>query len=129
MDSKKYLELYVRIVFFLMILLSALVILIVQPLSQEIEFGEGKIVNWIEDYLEDTFAMLIRGFTVVVMVLWDYTFTEWVRDVLEFAHDPSRRRGGIAGIINYLQEAIAEREAEPRDDFITELSCKASGVP
>ena len=49
------------------------------------------------------------------------TFTEWVRDVLEFAHDPARRRGGISGIITYLQEAIAEREAEPRDDFITEL--------
>ncbi|MGI9645146.1 MAG: cytochrome P450 [Ilumatobacteraceae bacterium] len=49
------------------------------------------------------------------------TFTEWVRGVLEFAHDPTRRRAGITGIINYLQEAIAEREAEPRDDFITDL--------
>ena len=49
------------------------------------------------------------------------TFTEWVRDVLEFAHDPERRQRGIIGIIQYLQEAIAEREAEPKDDFITEL--------
>lgn len=49
------------------------------------------------------------------------TFTEWVRDVLEFAHDPERRRRGITGIIQYLQGAIAEREAEPEDDFITEL--------
>ncbi len=49
------------------------------------------------------------------------TFTEWVRDVLEFAHDPERRRRGIVGIIEYLQGAIDEREAEPRDDFITEL--------
>ncbi len=49
------------------------------------------------------------------------TFTEWVRDVLEFAHDPDRRRRGIVGIIGYLQEAIAEREAEPTDDFISEL--------
>jgi cytochrome P450 len=31
------------------------------------------------------------------------TFTEWVRDVLEFAHDPERRRRGIVGIITYLQ--------------------------
>ena len=49
------------------------------------------------------------------------TFTEWVRDVLEFAHDPERRRRGIVGIIQYLQQAIAEREAEPTDDFISEL--------
>jgi hypothetical protein len=49
------------------------------------------------------------------------TFTEWVRDVLEFAHDPERRRHGIVGIIGYLQEAIAEREAVPTDDFISEL--------
>jgi cytochrome P450 len=49
------------------------------------------------------------------------TFTEWVRDVLEFAYDPERRRRGIVGIIEYLNEAISEREANPRDDFITEL--------
>jgi len=49
------------------------------------------------------------------------TFTEWVRDVLEFAHDPDRRRRGIVGIIEYLDKAVSEREAEPRDDFITEL--------
>ena len=49
------------------------------------------------------------------------TFTEWVRDVLEFAYDPDRRRRGITGIIGYLDGAISEREAEPRDDFITEL--------
>jgi hypothetical protein len=49
------------------------------------------------------------------------TFTEWVRDVLEFAHDPERRRGGILGILGYLQGAIAERRANPTDDFISEL--------
>ena len=49
------------------------------------------------------------------------TFTEWVRDVLEFANDPDRRRRGVTGIIGYLQGAIAERQAEPKDDFITEL--------
>lgn len=49
------------------------------------------------------------------------TFTEWVRDVLEFAHDADRRRRGVLGILGYLNEAIAERQAEPKDDFITEL--------
>lgn len=49
------------------------------------------------------------------------TFTEWVRDVLEFAHDVERRQRGIGGIIRYLQETIEARQAEPQDDFITEL--------
>jgi cytochrome P450 len=49
------------------------------------------------------------------------TFVEWVRDVLEFAHDTDRRRRGVGGILGYLQGAIAERQAEPKDDFITEL--------
>ena len=42
-------------------LLSALVVFILQPLSQEIEFGDGKIVDWIEDFLEDTFDMTVRA--------------------------------------------------------------------
>jgi len=49
------------------------------------------------------------------------TFTEWVRDILEFAHDPERRRRGVMGMIGFVQQAIAERRAEPQDDFITEL--------
>ena len=49
------------------------------------------------------------------------TFTEWVRDVLEFAHDLERRRNGISHIIHYLHEAITARQDEPQDDFITEL--------
>jgi len=47
--------------------------------------------------------------------------TEWVRDVLEFAHDPERRMRGITGILQYLQGAIDERIETPTDDFITEL--------
>jgi cytochrome P450 len=49
------------------------------------------------------------------------TFTEWVRDVLEFAHDPERRKRGVVGIIQYLDGAVSEREANPTDDFISEL--------
>ncbi len=48
-------------------------------------------------------------------------FTEWVRDVLEFAHDAERRLRGITGIIQYLQGALDERVANPTDDFISEL--------
>jgi cytochrome P450 len=48
-------------------------------------------------------------------------FTEWVRDVLEFAHDNERRMRGVMGIIEYLQKAIDDRIATPTDDFISEL--------
>lgn len=49
------------------------------------------------------------------------TFTEWVRDVLEFADDPDRRKAGAEGIFNYLSDAMAARKVEPRDDLISEL--------
>ncbi len=49
------------------------------------------------------------------------TFTEWVRDVLEFANDPERRMRGITGILQYLTVALDERIANPTDDFISEL--------
>lgn len=49
------------------------------------------------------------------------SFTGWVRDVLEFAHDPERRRRGMIGILTYLTGALDERIANPTDDFISEL--------
>ena len=49
------------------------------------------------------------------------TFTEWVRDVLEFAYDEERRTRGIQGILGYLHEAIAQRRATPHNDYLTKL--------
>ncbi|CAB4880854.1 unannotated protein [freshwater metagenome] len=49
------------------------------------------------------------------------TFTGWVRDVLEFAHDEERRRGGVIALVTYLQGAVEQRLANPCDDFISEL--------
>jgi len=49
------------------------------------------------------------------------SFTEWVRDILEFANDPERRMRGITGILQYLTGALDERIANPTDDFISEL--------
>ncbi len=58
------------------------------------------------------------------------TFTEWVRDVLEFAHDSERRGRGVVAIVGYIQEAVAERQANPVDDFISELlSAENDGEP
>ena len=58
------------------------------------------------------------------------TFTEWVRDVLEFAHDNERRLRGIEGLLAYLTEALAARRANPTDDFISELlASEHDGAP
>ena len=49
------------------------------------------------------------------------TFTGWVRDVLEFAHDNERRVRGFTGLVTYLQGALQQRQQHPTDDFISEL--------
>lgn len=49
------------------------------------------------------------------------TFTMWVRDVLEFAYDQDRRMRGVMGVVNFFQEAIAQRRETPGDDLISEL--------
>ena len=49
------------------------------------------------------------------------TFTGWVRDVLEFAHDEERRTAGRDAIAIYLMEKMEERRTEPGDDLISVL--------
>jgi cytochrome P450 len=49
------------------------------------------------------------------------TFTGWVRDVLEFAHDEVRSKRGFDGIVGFLLQQLAERRDNPSDDLISEL--------
>jgi cytochrome P450 len=49
------------------------------------------------------------------------TFTGWVRDVLEFAHDEVRSARGRDGIIGFLLEQLVERRSAPGDDLISVL--------
>ncbi len=49
------------------------------------------------------------------------TFTGWVRDVLEFAHDEQRRNAGRDAIALYLMEKMEERRDDPGDDLISVL--------
>lgn len=58
------------------------------------------------------------------------TFTGWVRDVLEFAYDPERRRRGVMGVVDFFQKAIADRRINPSDDLISELlHTEVDGAP
>jgi hypothetical protein len=72
------------------------------------------------DYAQQIPARVIAGVLGVPADLAD-TFTGWVRDVLEFAHDEDRRRRGRIGILTYLTEQIEVRRTNPGDDLISDL--------
>jgi cytochrome P450 len=72
------------------------------------------------DYAQQIPARVIAGLLGVPADLAD-TFTGWVRDVLEFAHDEERRRRGRSGILTYLTQEIEVRRSSPGDDLISDL--------
>jgi cytochrome P450 len=49
------------------------------------------------------------------------TFTEWVREVLEFADDNERRVHGMEGLVNYFIEEFGRRKGGGGEDLISEL--------
>ncbi len=49
------------------------------------------------------------------------TFTDWVRDVLEFADDPERRERARAALISYFVGEVDRRRTDPGDDLLSEL--------
>ena len=58
------------------------------------------------------------------------TFTGWVRDSLEFADDPERRRRGNYGIGEFLWQKVQERKLEPGDDLMSGLlAARVEGEP
>src|SRR5580700_5612192 len=58
------------------------------------------------------------------------TFTGWVRDSLEFADDPERRKRGNYGIGYYLWQKVQERKLEPGDDLVSGLlAARVDGEP
>lgn len=58
------------------------------------------------------------------------TFTGWVRDVLEFAHDEARSTAGRDGLVGYLLGQLEERRLDPGDDLISELlHTEVDGAP
>jgi cytochrome P450 len=82
-----------------------------------------------EEYAQQIPARVIAGMLGVPADFAD-TFTGWVRDVLEFAHDEERRLRGRTGILTYLTEEIADRKTNPGDDLISDLlSAEVDGEP
>ncbi len=58
------------------------------------------------------------------------TFTQWVRDVLEFADDAPRRIAATGELLNYFIAQLEYRRRSPGDDLISELlSTQIEGAP
>ncbi|MFM8312396.1 MAG: cytochrome P450 [Ilumatobacteraceae bacterium] len=49
------------------------------------------------------------------------TFTGWVRDILEFAHDPDRRIPAVQALVAYFNSEIGSRRNGDGDDLISTL--------
>ena len=72
------------------------------------------------DYAQQIPVRVIASILGVPTSLSD-TFTEWVRDVLEFADDQERRERGTQALIAYFVEEVERRRTDPGDDLLSEL--------
>ena len=57
-------------------------------------------------------------------------FVEWVRSILEFAHDVERRSKAMTELAAFLREQVAERRIHPGPDMISEMvAAEIDGAP
>lgn len=81
------------------------------------------------EYAQQIPARVIAGVLGVPADMAD-TFTGWVRDVLEFAHDTERRERGRDAVVAYLIAQIEDRKQNPGDDLISDLlHAEVNGEP
>ena len=72
------------------------------------------------DYAQQIPVRVIASILGVPASLSD-SFTGWVRDVLEFADDPERRRRGVEGLVGFFIEEVKRRKTEPGEDLLSDL--------
>ena len=72
------------------------------------------------DYAQQIPVRVIASILGVPGSLSD-SFTGWVRDVLEFADDPERRRRGSEALVDFFVQEVARRAEEPGDDLLSDL--------
>jgi len=84
------------------------------------EFYDAGRADAAVDYAQQIPVRVISHILAVPDDMSD-TFTGWVRDSLEFADDPERRRRGNYGIGEFLWSKVQERKENPGDDLISDL--------
>jgi cytochrome P450 len=83
-------------------------------------FLEAGSVDAAGSYAQQIPVRVVAAILGVPLTMAD-TFTEWVRDVLEFADDIRLRERGVEGLIGFFTEEVARRKIEPRDDLLSYL--------
>jgi cytochrome P450 len=83
-------------------------------------FLEDGSADAARDYAQQIPVRVIASILGVPASLSD-SFTGWVRDVLEFADDPERRRRGVEGLVGFFVEEVARRKTEPGEDLLSDL--------
>lgn len=58
---------------------SGVLVIGLQPYTQQIECGDGPLVNFLEDWLEDLWALVSRGASATSMMLWYETASQFWR--------------------------------------------------
>ena len=56
---------------------SAVLIVVLQPFTKNIELGSGKLIDTIEDILETVWSLFSKAAATTVMVIWTYTLTDY----------------------------------------------------
>jgi cytochrome P450 len=97
-----------------------------EPMTRELcnRLIDGFIADGRADAASDYAQQIpVRVIAVTLGVPGDMadTFTGWVRDVLEFAHDEVRSKRGFDGIVGFLLQQVADRRDDPHDDLISSL--------
>jgi hypothetical protein len=59
-----------------LLLVASLLIGLLQPFTKNIEFGNGKFIDTVEDALETVWILLSKGCATAVMVVWTSTLTK-----------------------------------------------------
>jgi cytochrome P450 len=92
-------------------------------------FAERGHADAAADYAQQIPVRVIAQILGVSTEMSD-SFTLWVRDILEFADDPERRRRGSEGLLNYFVSELELRRQVPGDDLLSELlHTEVDGAP
>jgi cytochrome P450 len=92
-------------------------------------FADGGHADAAAEYAQQIPVRVIAQILGVSADMSD-SFTQWVRDVLEFADDAERRIAATDALLTYFVAQLEYRRSEPGDDLLSELlRTEVEGAP